>query len=219
MCALGLFVFALCRQLMPLTGRIDAFGAFFGVIANWLVLLCCLLSAGNAIVRYSLTPIRNILADPGQGAFHPIFAWLMPAIEAYGLHANAFLEGQWYMFAAMVLFGAAYTLRRNEHVRVDLLYGIYSERGRHWVDFVGGIVFLMPMCIVLIYFTWGWFVQAWTLGERSTNAGGLIRWPVILLLPVGFAMVALQGFSEIVKRAAAIRGFHHHEFAYEKPLQ
>lgn len=219
MVALGLVVYVFCRQLMWLTAPIDAVGGVLGVIANWLVLLCCLLSAGNAIVRYSLTPIRSVLADPGQAAFHPFLAWLMPAIEAYGLYANAFLEGQWYMFAGMVLFGAAYTLRVNEHVRVDLLYGLYSDKGRHWIDFVGGIVFLMPMCIVLIYFTWGWFVQVWTLNERSTNAGGLIRWPVILLLPFGFTIVAVQGLSEIIKRAAAIRGFHQHEYAYEKPLQ
>ncbi|RDJ22053.1 C4-dicarboxylate ABC transporter permease [Bosea caraganae] len=204
---------------MVLTGPIDTVGSALGVVANWLVLLCCLLSAGNAIVRYTLTPIRNVLADQSLTSFHPLLAWLMPAIEAYGLYANAFLEGQWYMFAGMVLFGAAYTLRVNEHVRVDLLYGMYTDRTRHWVDFLGGIVFLMPMCIILIYFTWPWFVQAWVLGERSTNAGGLIRWPVYLLLPIGFGLVGLQGFSEIIKRAAAIRGFHQHEYAYEKPLQ
>ena len=183
------------------------------------MLLACLLSAGNAIIRYSLTPIRNLLADPAWSALHPALRGLIPVIEAYGYSANGFLEAQWYMFAGMVLLGGAYTLRVNEHVRVDLLYGIYSDRVRHWVDLIGGIVFLMPMCMVLIYFTWPWFVQAWLTNEGSTNAGGLTRWPVYLLLPVGFGLLALQGFSEIVKRAAALRGFIHHEFAYEKPLQ
>lgn len=219
MLALGVLVFVFCRPLMALTKPIDTLGGTLGVIANWLVLLSVLLSAGNAMVRYSLTPIREVLADPSLSLFHPLLRWLMPAIEWYGHNANAFLEGQWYMFTGMVLLGAAYTLRVNEHVRVDLLYGIYSDKGRHWVDFLGGIVFLMPMCLILIYFTWPWFLQAYALGERSTNAGGLLRWPVYLLLPVGFGLVALQGFSEIIKRAAAIRGFHHHEYAYEKPLQ
>lgn len=219
MIALGLFAYVFCRPLLAVSRRIDAFSGGLGVIADWLVLLACLLSAGNAIVRYSLSPIRDALADPSLSMLHPFLRLLMPAIDSYGHVANSFLEAQWYMFAGMVLLGGAYTMRVNEHVRVDLLYGIYSDRVRHWVDFLGGIVFLMPMCVILIYFTWPWFVQAWTLNEGSTNSGGLIRWPVYLLLPLGFGILALQGISEIIKRAAALRGFIHHEFAYEKPLQ
>lgn len=179
-----------CRQLMPLARVIDKLGSSLGVIASWLVLLACLISAGNATIRY-----------------------------LFSYSSNAWLELQWYMFAGMVLLGSAYTLRVNEHVRVDLFYGIVSDRVRHWIDLVGGAVFLMPMCLVMIWFTWPWFVQSWTLNESSSNAGGLIRWPVILLLPVGFTLILLQGISEMIKRAAALRGFHQHEYAYEKPLQ
>ena len=179
-----------CRQLMPLARIIDRFGGRLGVIASWLVLLACLVSAGNATIRY-----------------------------LFSYSSNAWLELQWYMFAGMVLLGSAYTLRVNEHVRVDLFYGMISDRARHWIDLLGGAVFLMPMCVVMIWFTWPWFVQSWVLNEASSNAGGLIRWPVILLLPVGFVLILLQGISEMIKRAAALRGFHQHEYAYEKPLQ
>lgn len=179
-----------CRQLMSLARVIDKLSEWLGVIASWLVLLACLVSAGNATIRYLISN-----------------------------SSNAWLELQWYMFAGMVLLGAAYTLRVNEHVRVDLIYGMVSDRTRHWIDLLGGAVFLMPMCLVMIWFTWPWFVQSWTLNEASNNAGGLIRWPVILLLPVGFTLILLQGIAEMIKRAAALRGFHHHEYAYEKPLQ
>jgi TRAP-type mannitol/chloroaromatic compound transport system permease small subunit len=181
---------AFCRQLMPLARAIDRLGSGLGVIASWLVLLACLISAGNATIRY-----------------------------LFSSSSNAWLELQWYMFAGMVLLGSAYTLRVNEHVRVDLFYGAVSDRMRHWIDLVGGAVFLLPMCLVMVWFTWPWFVQSWTLNEASNNAGGLIRWPVILLLPVGFTLILLQGISEMIKRAAALRGFHQHEYAYEKPLQ
>lgn len=179
-----------CRQLMPLARAIDKLSEWLGVIASWLVLLACLVSAGNATIRYLIS-----------------------------YSSNAWLELQWYMFAGMVLLGAAYTLRVNEHVRVDLIYGMVTDRTRHWIDLLGGAVFLMPMCLVMIWFTWPWFVQSWTLNEASNNAGGLIRWPVILLLPVGFTLILIQGIAEMIKRAAALRGFHHHEYAYEKPLQ
>ncbi len=179
-----------CRQLMPLTGGIDKLSEWLGVIASWLVLLACLVSAGNATIRYMISN-----------------------------SSNAWLELQWYMFGGMVLLGAAYTLKVNEHVRVDLIYGMVSDRTRHWIDLLGGAIFLMPMCIVMIWFTWPWFVQSWAINESSNNAGGLIRWPVKLLLPVGFGLILLQGISEMIKRAAALRGFHVHEYAYEKPLQ
>lgn len=184
------FAWVFCRQLMPLARVIDKFSGWLGVVASWLVLLACLVSAGNATIRYLIS-----------------------------YSSNAWLELQWYMFAGMVLLGAAYTLRVNEHVRVDLIYGMVTDRTRNWIDLLGGAVFLTPMCLVMIWFTWPWFVQSWTLNEVSNNAGGLIRWPVILLLPVGFTLILLQGFAEMIKRAAALRGFHHHEYAYEKPLQ
>ena len=123
------------------------------------------------------------------------------------------------MFAGMVLLGAPYTLKLNEHVRVDLFYGMMSERARIWIDIIGGFLFLLPICIILIYFTWPWFVDSWRIHETSSNAGGLIRWPVKLILPVGFALMALQGISEIIKRIAALAARGRLQFDYEKPLQ
>jgi TRAP-type mannitol/chloroaromatic compound transport system permease small subunit len=193
-CLMALAVFLALRfgeRLLPLTRIIDRLSQAMGVIASVLVLLACLVSAGNAVSRYS-----------------------------FSASSNAWLEIQWYMFAGMVLLGAAETFRRNEHVRVDLFYGSSSHRTREWIDLLGGIVFLMPMCIIMIYFTWPVFVNSWALGEMSTNAGGLVRWPVMLLLPAGFLLLMLQGISEIIKRAAALQGVRGvEEIEYATPLQ
>jgi TRAP-type mannitol/chloroaromatic compound transport system permease small subunit len=177
-------------KLLRFSAFIDAVNERFGVVANWLVLLCCLISAGNAASRYLISE-----------------------------SSNGWLEIQWYMFAGMVLLGGPYTLKMNEHVRVDLLYGMVSERTRIWIDIMGGILFLLPICLILTYFTWPWFVESWRLGEGSSNAGGLIRWPVKLVLPVGFVLMALQGISEIIKRVAALEHVIEADFKYEKPLQ
>ena len=156
-----------------------------------MVLLAALISAGNAASRY-----------------------------LFSESSNGWLEIQWYMFAAMVLLGAPYALKMNEHVRVDLFYGmIASERVQIWIDIIGGLLFLLPICVILTYFTWPWFVESWNINEASSNAGGLIRWPVKLLLPVGFVLMALQGVSEIIKRIAALEHVIDVEFKYEKPLQ
>ena len=176
--------------LLALSRLIDWVNAQFAVVANWLVLLACLISAGNAASRYLIS-----------------------------VSSNGWLEIQWYMFAGLVLLGAPYTLKMNEHVRVDLLYGMVSERTRIWIDIIGGFLFLLPICVILIWFTWPWFVESWRAGEASSNAGGLIRWPVKLLLPVGFALMALQGISEIIKRIAALEHLIDADFKYEKPLQ
>jgi TRAP-type mannitol/chloroaromatic compound transport system permease small subunit len=176
--------------LLRLSGAIDWLNEQIAVIANWLVLLACLISAGNAASRY-----------------------------LFSISSNGWLEIQWYMFAGMVLLGAPYTLKMNEHVRVDLIYGMVSERARIWIDILGGFLFLLPICVILTYFTWPWFVESWTFNEGSSNAGGLIRWPVKLLLPVGFGLMILQGISEIIKRIAAIEHVIDIEFKYEKPLQ
>jgi TRAP-type mannitol/chloroaromatic compound transport system permease small subunit len=178
------------RWLLKASRVIDAVSEKFGIAANWLVLLACLISAGNATSRYLLDA-----------------------------SSNAWLEVQWYMFAGIVLLGGPYTLQRNGHVRVDLIYSSVSERTRIWIDILGGLVFLLPICIILVYFTWPWFLDSWRLHEGSQNAGGLLRWPVKLLLPLGFALMALQGISEIIKRIAALRGVQRTEFVYEKPLQ
>jgi TRAP-type mannitol/chloroaromatic compound transport system permease small subunit len=178
------------RALLRLSGIIDALNAKFGVIANWTVLLACLISAGNAAIRYAVSE-----------------------------SSNGWLEIQWYLFTATVMLGGPYTLRMNEHVRVDLFYGMASERVRNWIDVIGGFLFLLPICLILTWFTWGWFVQSWDIGEVSPNAGGLLRWPVKLLLPLGFALMALQGISEIIKRIAALCGLTGGGFEYQAPLQ
>ena len=178
------------RALLALSRAIDWLNEQIGIVANWLVLWAALISAGNAASRY-----------------------------LFSQSSNGWLEIQWYMFAGMVLLGAPYTLKMNEHVRVDLLYNIVSERTRIWIDIVGGLLFLLPICIILIYFTWPWFVESWRLNEASSNAGGLIRWPVKLLLPVGFFLLTLQGISEIIKRIAALEHVIEADFKYEKPLQ
>jgi TRAP-type mannitol/chloroaromatic compound transport system permease small subunit len=123
------------------------------------------------------------------------------------------------MFAGVVLLGGPYTLKMNEHVRVDLVYSMVSERTRIWIDIVGCLLFLLPICIILIYFTWPWFVDSYRLSEQSNNAGGLLRWPVKLMLPVGFGLMALQGISELIKRIAALEHVIEADFKYEKPLQ
>jgi len=118
-----------------------------------------------------------------------------------------------------VLLGGPYTLKVNEHVRVDLVYSAVSERTRLWIDVLGCLLFLMPICVILVCFTWPWFTDSWRIGETSMNAGGLIRWPVKLVMPIGFALMALQGVSEIIKRIDALVRHQHLQYEYEKPLQ
>lgn len=199
---------------LGLSRGIDAVNYRFGIAANYLVLFSALLSAANAGFRYGINGLIELSRE-----YH-FLSGIQTLIDWYGANSNAFLEGQWYMFAGMVLFGAAWTLKVNEHVRVDLVYGMVSDKTRIWIDLFGGVLFLMPMCIILTYVTWPWFVDAWKSGEVSTNAGGLVRWPVKLALPLGFGLVALQGISEIIKCIAAlvVLGYKR-EHAYEKPMQ
>ncbi len=177
-------------DVLKFTSAIDRLSDAFGFIAKWLVMLACLISAGNATIRY---------------LFH--------------YSSNAWLELQWYMFAGMVLLGSAYTLRVNEHVRVDLLYSAVSDRTRLWIDIIGLCVFLLPAMIYLTYMTIPFFLNSWNSQESSSNAGGLILWPVKLVLPVGFALLVLQGFAELAKRIAALAGLVKIDTHYEAPLQ
>lgn len=163
--------------LIAFSRTVDTVNAWTGKIADWAVLLACAVSAGNAVMRYTIS-----------------------------YSSNAWLEVQWYFFAAVVMLGTSYTLFRNGHVRVDLVYGNLSERGRIWVDVIGIIIFLFPATIMLAWMTWPFFLDSWTRWEGSPNAGGLLRWPVKLLLPIGFTLLTLQGLSELIKRVALLRG-------------
>ncbi len=178
------------NALLGFSRGIDRLSAGFAVIADYLVLIAVLISAGNALVRYTL-----------------------------GYSSNGFLEIQWYMFAAIVLFGAAYTLRMNEHVRVDLVYSALSTRGRLLVDVFGFVVLYLPVIGYLFWLTFPFFWRSFTTGEGSMNAGGLILWPAKLTLPLGFGLLFLQGVSELIKRVAALKGLLTLETKYEKPLQ
>jgi TRAP-type mannitol/chloroaromatic compound transport system permease small subunit len=201
-------------SLLQAARHIDRISRFFGLIAIWMVLLASLLSAANAFFRYGLNQLIQFGRD------NPSFAGAVTGISrAYSDNSNAFLEAQWYMFAVMVLFGGAWTLKVNEHVRVDLVYGSVRERVRTWIDLLGGILFLVPLCVMMIVITWPWFVEAWRINEGSTNAGGLVRWPVKLVLPVGFFLLLLQAVAEIIKCFAALTTDYVREYAYEKPLQ
>lgn len=178
------------RSFLKLSAAIDVVSTSFGWLAEYAVLACCLISAGNAASRY-----------------------------LFNYSSNAPLEIQWYLFGFIVLMGASYTLKRNEHVRVDLIYGNISERARLYVDAIGFVLFLIPACIYLAWICWPFFALSIAQGEMSQNAGGLIRWPIKLVLVAGFALLALQGVSELIKRIAAITGQLEVDTRYEKPLQ
>ena len=163
--------------LLAFSRAVDAMNALFGKVADWMVLLSCAISAGNAFVRYGVS-----------------------------YSSNAWLEVQWYLFAGIVMLGASYTLFRNEHVRVDLVYGNLGERARLWVDVFGIILFLLPATVLLAWMTWPFFVDSFVRNEGSPNAGGLLRWPVKIVLPLGFLLLTFQGLSELIKRIALLRG-------------
>lgn len=164
-------------MLLAFSRGVDWVNHKFGKVADWCILLSCAISAGNAFIRYGVN-----------------------------YSSNAWLEVQWYLFAAVVMLGASYTLFRNEHVRVDLVYGSLGERGRLWVDIFGFVVFMLPGMILLTWMTWPFALDSLVRWEDSPNAGGLLRWPVKMLLPLGFLMLTLQGLSELIKRVALLRG-------------
>jgi len=163
--------------LLKLSRLIDALNERVGRAVYWLVLVAVLISAGNAVVR-----------------------------KAFNMSSNALLEIQWYLFAAIFLLGAGYTLLKNEHVRIDIISGRFSRRAQAAIDIIGTLLFLLPLALLLIWFSWPTFVESWHSGEVSANSGGLIRWPVKLLIPAGFFLLALQGVSELIKRIAFLMG-------------
>jgi TRAP-type mannitol/chloroaromatic compound transport system permease small subunit len=176
--------------LLAVSRFIDGLNERLGYIADWAVVLSCVISAGNAMIRY-----------------------------AFNNSSNGWLEIQWYLFTATVMLGASYTLKKNEHVRVDITYMMLSERGKEWLDLMGTLIFLLPTMSFLAWLSWPVFERAWTSSEVSGSAGGLIRWPVLFLLPLGFSLITLQGVSEVIKRAAALMGVVRFETHYERPVQ
>jgi TRAP-type mannitol/chloroaromatic compound transport system permease small subunit len=178
------------RPLLAMSSAIDLLNEKIGYVCNFLVLAACLVSAGNAMIRY-----------------------------AFSYSSNGWLELQWYMFAIMVMFGASYTFKRNEHVRVEIFYLFLTERGQLWLDLIGTLFFLIPSCLLLAYLSWPFFMQAYSVGEMSGNAGGLLRWPIKFVIPAGFVLLALQGVSEVIKRIAALKGEVTIDAKYERPTQ
>ena len=197
---------------LRITRIIDEISRLFGLIAIVLVFTSAMVSAFNALFRYSTGAMLWFERSYGGG----VFGWLL---GLYSRNSNALGESVWYMFAGMVMLGGAWAFKMNEHVRVDLIYGAISERARTWIDLLGGLFFLLPLCVLMIYFTWPWFVQSYVSHEGSLNAGGLVRWPAKLMIPVGFALLGLQGVGEIIKCILALTTNYVREFAYEKPLQ
>lgn len=177
-----------------LSAGIDRVNQLLGKAASIMILLSCIVSALNALLRYGLDVSNN---------------WP--------------LELQWYLFAAAVMLGASYTLKRNEHVRVDLIYSQLSDRGRLWVDLFGLVFFLMPACILFAWLSWkALFYPSWLVMEHSSNSGGLARYPIKFVVPFGFFMLSLQGLSEIIKRIGALQGkttLPAEDLHYEKPMQ
>lgn len=165
------------KTLLALSRLTDALNERVGRLVYWLVLVAVLVSAANAVIRY-----------------------------AFNVSSNAWLEIQWYLFSAVFLFCAGYTLLHNQHVRIDVISGRMSKRAQAWIDIFGTLFFLLPMALAILWLSWPVFVDAYQHNEVSTNADGLTIWPARLMLPVGFLLLVLQGLSELVKRIAFLRG-------------
>lgn len=178
--------------LLALSRAIDALTERIGRVVYWLVLIVALISAANATVR-----------------------------KLFNYSSNAYLEIQWYLFSVIFLFGAGYTLLRNEHVRIDILSARFSPRLQNWIDVIGIVFFLLPMSIILMWLGWPLFVDSFVRHEVSANAGGLIVWPARLMIPVGFALLIVQAVSELIKRIAFLIGIpvESLEAHYERPTQ
>ena len=165
------------KPLLALSRAIDAVNERLGRLVYWCVLIMVLVSAANAISRYALS-----------------------------IASNAWLELQWYLFSAVFLLCSGYTLLHNEHIRIDVVAASLSRRKQIWIDIFGTFFFLLPIAVYMMWSSWPVFMNAWTSGEISGSAGGLVRWPARLLVPVGFFLLTLQGISELIKRFAYLRG-------------
>ncbi len=175
------------KALLQLSGLIDRFNEMLGRLIMWLVLAAVVISTANAVIR-----------------------------KAFDISSNAFLEIQWYLFAGVFMLGVGYVMLRNAHVRIDFISSKLSKRTNAVIDLLGLIVFTIPLALILVSLSWPLFHNAWVSGEMSANAGGLIRWPVLLLMPVGFSILALQAVSELIKRAAYLSGHRSEPFSVEE---
>lgn len=164
--------------LLALSRLIDTVNETIGKWVSWAILVAVLVSAGNAVIR-----------------------------KTFNMSSNAWLELQWYLFGAAFLLAAAYTLKQNEHIRIDIVYGMFSRRGQHWIDLLGHIFFLMPFVILMIIYFTEYVELSYRTKEVSSSAGGLILWPAKSLLLVGFAQLGFQGISEIIKKIAIMTGY------------
>lgn len=165
------------RALLKFSNAIDSLNGFIGRHVIWLILASTIISGVNAVVR-----------------------------KVFNISSNAYLEVQWYLFAASFLIAAGYTLLQNEHVRIDVISSRLSKRGQIWMDIFGFAAFLTPFCIAVLYYSTPFFLRGYQSGEMSNNAGGLIRWPVYAMIPAGFTLLLLQGWSELIKRVAFLKG-------------
>ena len=165
------------QGLLSLSAIIDRVNEVIGKAMGAAILLAVLISAGNAVIR-----------------------------KAFNMSSNAWLELQWYLFGAAFMLAAAYTLKQNEHIRVDIFYASRSRRTQHWIDLFGHVFFLMPFALLMTWMLIPYALRAYQTGEISTNAGGLIIWPARALLAAGFVLLSLQGLSEIIKKIAVMRG-------------
>ena len=163
--------------LLRLSRLIDSITELIGKFAMWLILAAVVISSGNAIMR-----------------------------KAFDIGSNAFLEIQWYLFSGVFMLASGYVFLRNAHVRIDFLSGKLSKRTNAIIDAIGIVVFVIPLCLILVTLSWPVFERSWVSGEMSQNAGGLIRWPVQLLIPLGFSILCMQSVSELIKRIAYVRG-------------
>jgi TRAP-type mannitol/chloroaromatic compound transport system permease small subunit len=175
------------NALLKLSAGIDRVNDWLGRVVMWLVLAAVLISSGNALVR-----------------------------KIFDVSSNAFLEIQWYLFAAVFMLGVGYVLMKNAHVRIDFISSRLSPRTNAMIDLAGLLVFTIPLALILIWLSWPLFTRAFESGEMSANAGGLIRWPVLLLIPVGFTVLATQGVSEAIKRTAYLMGLRASPFSEEQ---
>ncbi|MCC2098210.1 MAG: TRAP transporter small permease subunit, partial [Hyphomicrobiales bacterium] len=165
------------NTLLNFSRAIDWITYRIGKLMGWLVLAAVLVSSLNAMSRY-----------------------------LFNLSSNAWLELQWYLFGAVVLLGAAYTLQQNEHIRIDIINARLKPRTRNLIDVAGHLLFLIPLCLMMVWFGAPFFLRSFTSGEISSSAGGLIIWPAKLLIPSGFLLLLLQAFSELIKRIAIMQG-------------